>query len=182
MKQEIKGQELSSDIECPNCGTLGVQTRFANDKFKYGLGSEAVQLEVKIPFRRCPHCQFEYTDAEAEDIRHEVICRHLQRMIPDEVAGVRKRYNLRRDVFAARTRLGEASLARWESGQLIQNAAYDNYLYLLTFKENMRRLEERFFGGGSSVEASPNHPGESIKNGRKTRYQKQKKQSKKHKR
>jgi transcriptional regulator with XRE-family HTH domain len=64
-------------------------------------------------------------------------------MIPGEVAEVRKRYELRRDEFAAKTRLGEASLARWESGQLIQNAAYDNYLYLLTFEENMKRLEER---------------------------------------
>ncbi len=64
-------------------------------------------------------------------------------MIPADVAEVRKRYRLRREEFAAKTRLGEASLARWESGQLIQNAAYDNYLYLLTFEENMRRLEER---------------------------------------
>jgi DNA-binding transcriptional regulator YiaG len=143
MTEEIKNQELSSGIECPNCGALGVQTRFVNDKFKYGAGPDAVELEAKIPFRQCPTCEFEYTDADAEDIRHEAICRHLQRMIPDEVAGIRKRYNLRRDVFAAKTRLGEASLARWESGQLIQNAAYDSYLYLLSFEDNMRRLEER---------------------------------------
>ena len=112
MIEEAKNQELSSGIECPNCGALGVQTRFVNDKFNYGAELDAVELEAKIPFRRCPTCKFEYTDAGAEDIRHETICRHLRRMIPDEVASVRKRYNLRRDVFAAKIWLGEASLAR----------------------------------------------------------------------
>jgi DNA-binding transcriptional regulator YiaG len=143
MAEETRNQELSSNIECPNCGAIGVRTRFASDKFKYGVGSDAVDLETRIPFRRCPACEFEYTDAQAEDLRHDAICRHLKRMIPVEIAGIRKRYHLRRDEFAAKTSLGEASLARWESGQLIQNAAYDNYLYLLTFQENMKRLEER---------------------------------------
>lgn len=143
MAEEIRNQERSSNIECPNCGAIGIQTRFALDKFKYGIGSDAADLEARVPFRRCPTCDFEYTDAAGEDLRHEAICRHLNRMIPADVAEVRKRYRLRREEFAAKTRLGEASLARWESGQLIQNAAYDNYLYLLTFEENMRRLEER---------------------------------------
>lgn len=162
---EIRTQGLSSNIECPNCGAVGVETRFVADKFKYGAGSAAADLEARIPFRRCPTCEFEYTDAEAEDLRHETICHHLKRMIPAEVAEIRKRYHLRRDEFAAKTSLGEASLARWESGQLIQNAAYDNYLYLLTFEENMRRLEER------KTERY-------IKNGGRPRYQKQRKSQK----
>jgi DNA-binding transcriptional regulator YiaG len=153
MTEEIRNRELSSDIECPNCGAVGIQTRFFNEKFKYGAEGNAVELEARVPFRRCPTCEFEYTDAEAEDLRHEAICRHLKRMIPAEVAGVRKRYDLSRDVFAAKSRLGEASLARWESGQLIQNAAYDNYLFLLTFEDNMRRLEERFISRGIEISA-----------------------------
>lgn len=143
MAEQVKNPVISSNVECPNCGAIGVETRVINDKFKYGVGSNAVDLEAKIPFRHCPMCEFEYTDAEAEDLRHEAICRYLKRMAPGEVADIRKRYELRRDEFAAKTRLGEASLARWESGQLVQNAAYDNYLYLLTFEENMKRLEER---------------------------------------
>jgi DNA-binding transcriptional regulator YiaG len=143
MTDDVRNPKASSNIECPNCGAIGVETRFVNDRFKYGVDSSAVDLEARIPFRHCPSCEFDYTDADAEDLRHEAICRHLKRMIPTEVAGIRKHYDLRRDEFAAKTRLGEASLARWESGQLIQNAAYDNYLFLLTFEENMKRLEER---------------------------------------
>ena len=34
-------------------------------------------------------------------------------------------------------------MSRWERGILIQNGAYDNYLYWIGFSENLRRLRER---------------------------------------
>ena len=48
-----------------------------------------------------------------------------------------------RAVFSRLTRIGEASLGRWENGLLIQNLAYDHLLYLLTFPENLERLKFR---------------------------------------
>ena len=36
-----------------------------------------------------------------------------------------------------------ASLARWETGALIQNGANDQLLFLLTFPENFERLRRR---------------------------------------
>jgi len=56
---------------------------------------------------------------------------------------LRKRYNLTRAEFASLTRFGEASLARWETGQLIQNAANDQLLYLLSIESNVERLQKR---------------------------------------
>src|SRR5207249_3572020 len=108
------------DSECPNCGERGIETRFVRDAFKYGSGPKAVTLEAMIPFRRCPKCEFEYTDGEAEDLRHEAVCRHLNVMTPTEVVEIRKSHRLNREQFATKTRIGEASLARWESGQVIQ--------------------------------------------------------------
>jgi hypothetical protein len=47
---------------------------------------------------------------------------------------------MRRGEFASLTRLGEATLARWEAGTTLQNAAYDKYLRLLQVRENVVRL------------------------------------------
>lgn len=134
----------STPDECPNCGSGNVTTRLSVDRFTYGNGTDAVQLKANIPFHRCTDCTFEYTDSEAEDIRHEAVCRHLGVMVPAEVLDLRSSYGLTRAEFAEATRIGEASLARWETGQLIQNPANDNFLYLLRFRENWERLKARF--------------------------------------
>ena len=133
----------STLINCPNCGSSRVDTHRQADLFPYGTGDAAVELSAVVPFRECAECGFEFTDAEAEDARHEAICRHLGVMAPQQVAEVRGQYRMTRAAFAERSRIGEASLARWETGQLIQNAANDNYLYLLSFQQNMDRLEWR---------------------------------------
>jgi DNA-binding transcriptional regulator YiaG len=64
-------------------------------------------------------------------------------MTPREVEAVRTRLRMTRAAFADLTRLGEASLARWEKGLLIQNPANDQLLYLLLFPENVERLRSR---------------------------------------
>jgi len=140
--------------ECPNCGSKQVKTRNVLDQFDYGAGPEAVKLEARVPFRKCEECGFEYTDSEAEDIKHEAICRHLGVLNPSEIIGIRDRYGVSRATFAVKTRFGEASLARWETGQLIQNPANDNLLYLLTFSENWTRLLERGKSPVASVSES----------------------------
>lgn len=130
-------------LECPDCGSGQVETRMAVDRFTYGVGPRAVDLEAEIPFRRCLDCQFEYTDSAAEDLRHEAICRHLGVMTPNDIVNVRRLSTQSRAEFSVLTKFGEASLLRWESGELIQNRANDNYLYLLQFPENVRRLRVR---------------------------------------
>lgn len=131
-------------FECPDCGSTQVETKLAVDRFDYGSGDNIVELEALVPFRKCSNCGFEYTDYEAEDKRHEAICRHLGVMPPAEVVALRKQYDLSRVQFAEKTHIGVASLARWETGEIIQNAANDSYLFLLGFPDNMRRLETRY--------------------------------------
>jgi putative zinc finger/helix-turn-helix YgiT family protein len=139
------GDNLKPKVfECPNCGSMRIDTRIIKDKFQYGSGAKAVELEALVPFRKCPDCGFEFTDSEAEDLRHEAVCRHLGVMTPTEIFALRKNYGLTRAEFAERSRIGEASLARWETGELIPNPANDCYLYLLSFPENLERLENRY--------------------------------------
>ncbi len=130
-------------VRCPNCESNNVKTSVEEDAFTYGEGSSAVQLTAAVPVRSCTNCGFQFTDGEAEEARHDAVCRHLRVLAPREILELRKRYNMSRAEFAELTRLGEASLARWENGQLIQNAANDQLLFLLTVPSNVELLRRR---------------------------------------
>ncbi len=74
-------------------------------------------------------------------MRHEAVCRHLGLLTPAEIRGLRERYNLSRAAFARMTGFGDATLARWEKGEVVQNASSDRYLRLLTDPNVMNRLQ-----------------------------------------
>jgi putative zinc finger/helix-turn-helix YgiT family protein len=129
--------------QCPSCDGHQVTTTVEEQRFTYGKGDDAVELKAQVPVHHCADCDIDFTDGFAETLRHAAICEHLGVMTPDEVSSVRKAYGLSRAVFAGITKIGEASLARWETGALIQNGAHDQFLYLLTFPENFERLRRR---------------------------------------
>ena len=78
-------------------------------------------------------------------------------MKPSEIKALREHYGLSRKEFAEITLLGEASLARWESGELTQNAAYDQLLRLLQFQGNMERLREWQGDESMAAKSSPEY-------------------------
>lgn len=124
-------------LTCANCGSTNVSTSMETDRFTYGVGRDAAELSVAVPVHSCAECGTQFTGEEAERLRHETVCQHLGRLTPTEIRDIRSRYGMRRADFATATRLGEATLARWESGALLPNAAYDQYLRLLRTPENM---------------------------------------------
>lgn len=131
------------DLSCPECGSKRIVTETVDHRFPYGQEDTAVELSARIPVRRCEECGDEFLDYEAEDLMHEAVCRHLHVMAPSEVRAIRQQCGcLSRAEFARITRLGEATIGRWERGELIQNAAYDQLLHLLTFPENLIRLRK----------------------------------------
>ena len=140
---------------CPSCGHDAIETTEIERTFPFGEGAHAVELSTNVPLRRCRECGFEFLDAEAEERQHEAVCRHLGVMTPSEVRAVRQKVGgLSRGEFARMTRLGEATIGRWERGELVQNAANDQLLYLLTFPENVVRLRGRI-EHACSVGSSP---------------------------
>jgi len=142
--------ELSNEIDpetsdrptCPECGHEEIRTVWESRPLAYGLGKDAVELSVRVPIRECLQCHFRYLDYEAEDLQHEAVCRHLGVLTPQEIIALREKYGLSRAEFARLTGLGEATIARWERGALIQNTGNDRYLRLLQHSENMLRLEK----------------------------------------
>lgn len=129
---------------CPVCESANVKFTCEAQEFLYGVGEDEVELTADVYVGTCTDCGFQFTGETAERARHEAVCRHHKVMTPNEVRTCRESYGLSRTAFAALTRLGSASLARWETGQLIQNAANDSLLFLLKFPENLARLKHRF--------------------------------------
>ena len=123
-------RELDGPDTCEMCGTPGLKTELVRDPFIYGAGDDGVELVVDIPVRTCSSCG-PYTDDEAEDIRHDEVCRHLGVLTPTEIRDLRAKYGLSRAELARISGLGESSIARWETREIIQNVANDRHLRLL---------------------------------------------------
>lgn len=129
--------------KCPSCEASTVTSCTQIDKFQYGRGHDAVVLETVIPLYSCATCGFTFTDHAAERVRQAAVCRHLGLLTPQEIVDLRKGLGLTRDALAKGTGVGIASLARWESGETVQNRSIDNLLFLLQFPENLGRLQQR---------------------------------------
>jgi putative zinc finger/helix-turn-helix YgiT family protein len=141
------------DLLCAACGKGVLGTRIEETSFVYGTGSTAVNLTCPLPVHECTACGFEFTDDEAEDARDLAVRRYLQVMEPGQIREIRESYGASRREFGSITRIGEASLARWESGEVIQNAGYDQFLYLLKFPENFERLRNRQQGAAATMQS-----------------------------
>lgn len=142
-RSDAQREVAQADIQCPSCGKNGAQTSMVDDPFVYGEGSDAVELVARVPLRTCAACGFEFLDSEAEDAQHEAVCRHLGVLTPSEIRALREKHGFSRAAFSQLTKLGEATIARWERGALIQNSAYDQFMYLLQDPRNLERLRER---------------------------------------
>ena len=127
---------------CPLCGTKRVVTVIHSDTFTYGTGRSAVQLSVELPVRSCQSCDITFLDQVGERLKHNAVCRHLRVLTPEEIRSIREYHQMTRARFSEVTGLGEATLARWEAGAVIQNRANDRYLRLLRTDTTMDRLIE----------------------------------------
>ncbi|MHC4463793.1 MAG: helix-turn-helix domain-containing protein [Planctomycetota bacterium] len=142
-KKESSGSGKEENLVCPECGSVCIETSEEEHSFPYGIGEDAVNLTPIVPIRKCADCGFCFLDRIGEVICHEAVCKHLGVMTPSQVRDLRKMYNLTQAEFSEITKLGHATLSRWERAILIQNQAYDNYLYLLGFEKNLQRVRER---------------------------------------
>jgi YgiT-type zinc finger domain-containing protein len=141
--ESVAPAEATVALRCPVCGSENVQSSMVEETFTYGVGESAVPITVSVPLRTCAKCGYQYTDHEAEDLRHEAVCRHLGVLTPREIISARERARLSRATFAGLARVSEDTLGRWERGALIQDRTTDQLLYLLQFEDNIKRLRDR---------------------------------------
>lgn len=122
---------------CGCCGENAVRMTWQTQRFNYLDGDSTVELEARVPVWSCQECKDQYTDEDAENIRHEAVCKYLGRLTPNDIRKIREGYGMSQAEFAETTRLGIASIKRWESGSLIQGASQDAYLRLLRYPSNL---------------------------------------------
>jgi putative zinc finger/helix-turn-helix YgiT family protein len=136
-------EEQSHKVLCPECGTPNLETVQVEETFDHGGRKKPTHVTALIPIKHCRNCDFSFEDRETEKTKHRAACAQVGVQAPEEIRSIRKASGLSQREFARLTRLGGATLNRWERGHLIQNGAYDDYLYLLRFPENLERLKER---------------------------------------
>lgn len=134
---------------CPVCNRGRLHPKIVAEKFPYqDDGKEIMVVAEDVPVKVCdnPACAEELSGPEAASIRHMAICRALGLLTPAEIRAVRESLHLTQAEFARLTRLGEATICRWERGRLMQNPAMDRYLRLIAHGEDnvrlLRRLQE----------------------------------------
>jgi putative zinc finger/helix-turn-helix YgiT family protein len=130
-----------ANVECAFCGSVSVSSEQTTESFEYA-GDPVVTLTVSVPQYTCNDCNQSFLDASAEDRRHEAVCAHLGVLTPTQIRRLRESHGLSRAEFARLSKLGAATIARWERGSLIQNGANDLYLRLLQDPANIRRLQD----------------------------------------
>jgi putative zinc finger/helix-turn-helix YgiT family protein len=129
--------------ECPDCESDRFTRELREQRFSYGKGSAQAEITCRVPVYKCLVCDCEWTAGDAEEIRHEAICRHLKRLAPMQVLAVREQIGISQAEFSRVTGFGEASLSRWETGAQIQNMACDRLLRLIAADpSNLHRLRQ----------------------------------------
>lgn len=159
MNRRVAKNEGPSRFEtqgvCPSCGRKRIRIENQDYEFPYGTAEAEAMLMARVPMMICDDCGFAFMGRAGEEACHEAICKHLGVMTPANVRNLREMHGLTQTRFAKLTGLGEATLSRWERGTVVQNQAYDNFLFLLGFEDNVKRLAERMkFSGLRASEDS----------------------------
>lgn len=166
-----KHTKHNQQSSCPQCEDNRVATSIQDYEYVYGTGESAVRLKIKIPVHNCLECELQYTDWEAEEIKHNALCQHFGVLNRNQIKQLRERYDLSRSAFAQLTGLGEASLNRWEKGINIQNLAHDRFLRLLNEPSILKKLQRTVLSLEAKRKGLPDNiePFRHIKNREKLR-------------
>ena len=132
--------DQSGATNCPSCEERAERI-WSKTTFRYGSGTDAVDIPVTIPVIVCDACEEEFIDEEGEVLMHEALCEHLGIITPREIQETRESYGLSCEEFARITGIDEATLGRWERGAGIQTRAYDLYLKLLKDGDVFEKLK-----------------------------------------
>ena len=117
------------DQTCPSCEKIGVKWREDVRNIYYGLGEEAVRLEVDVPVGACTACGFEFVGWAGQAKTHDAVCRHLGALTPSEM----RRLSQTQLALELGVRVG--SVGSWERGGSIQSVENDALLRKMRIDE-----------------------------------------------
>ena len=124
---------------CPSCESENLSHDDHESVFPYGIGADAVNLSAIGLVHTCLDCNESFISENMAMSCHNAVCDHFGLLTPSQVRKVRGAMSP--EEFSELTGIGRASLFRWEGGKSLQSVAYDRFLRLLTFTENIARLK-----------------------------------------
>lgn len=113
---------------CEYCGARSAVLSTEIQKFGYSEKGREVELEARIPVLACSSCHERYAADGAEEAYHEAVCAYLGRLTPAQIRSLRKQKGFTQRDLAELLGAGIASIKRWETGAVIQNASADRQL------------------------------------------------------
>jgi DNA-binding transcriptional regulator YiaG len=128
---------------CFFCGSNQVHARKVMDRVQFETIFGMAAKEVHLPALVCAACGQAVIGEEGQELRDQIIAKERRERIAAEILQIRGSTALTRNEWLALTRIGDASLSRWENASLEPNAAYANYLFLLSYRDNLHRLKSR---------------------------------------
>jgi len=169
--EKMSNMDISATMTCPICDSANVVERSEREEFEYGVGDKKVMLSVYIPVFHCAHCEYEFVGEKAANLRHDAVCAHLGLLTPGDIKMLRIKVAGSQQAFADLTRLGIATIQRWEQGALLQTRSNDLFLRFLQIPENVevakllnagKSMEEALLGSKPTVFKSRGLKQESI--------------------
>src|SRR5207237_108542 len=125
-KKEKREENEGQEGLCPQCGASDLETVQVEETFDHGGRKKPIHVTAVLPIKHCRRCDFSFEDWETETARHRAACAAVGVQAPEDIRRLRKALGLSQKELARLTRLGGATLNRWERGHLMQNGAYDD--------------------------------------------------------
>lgn len=142
---------MSKMSKCPNCGG---KVRLVKEEREHSIRRRRVMVPQE--FYRCDDCGEEYFSAAQADALHNAAIDELRKREPfvaaADIRALRDRLELTQPQFEKLLGVGKNTVARWESGAIVPNAATIALLRLLEADpKNVQRLAEMH---GVEIEAA----------------------------
>ncbi|MBT1279776.1 type II toxin-antitoxin system MqsA family antitoxin [Thermoanaerobacter sp. CM-CNRG TB177] len=128
---------------CPVCGTERETKVIEKEEISTVRGDE---IKALAKIRVCSVCGEELFDEELEEENiqrvYDIYRKKHGILSPEEIKGIRESYGLSQRAFAKLLGIGEASIARYETGALPEKSL-SNMIMLLKDPKNMEKLLEK---------------------------------------
>lgn len=124
---------------CPRCGQASINpivTAYETAKKHEGVTYEFAASNVEV--YQCGECGEQLFDSQAGDQIQAAFRAKLGLLQPGEIREGRSKLGLSQAEFAARLRLNEESLSRWETGALLQPRHADTLIRLYFASPRLR--------------------------------------------
>lgn len=125
---KMQNSESIQNETCVICGSENAKMQMVHHEFDYKCGNQSEVLTAYVPVVECGDCEEAYFGQGAEEIKHEAVCNFLGRLTPKAIVELRGKLGMSQAQLAEHTGMGTASIKRWETGLVIQGAAFDKQL------------------------------------------------------